>query len=86
MAYVGIELESIKNETLCDCRGYNCGISKFSGMSAEDIKANFEDRLQKLEGDQKYLMSTTLFPSRCAFFNSHIYKSMKRMMNLGYKI
>ena len=33
-------------------------------VTAAIIKANFEDRLQKLEGDQKYLMSTTLFPSR----------------------
>ena len=55
VAYVGIELESIKNETFCDCRGYNCGISKFKGLPAEDIQRNFEDQLQRIDGGSKNL-------------------------------
>ena len=64
MAYVGIELESIKNETFCDCRGYNCGISKFKGMPAADIKKNFEDRLQQTKGDRTNMKISTVCSTR----------------------
>ena len=56
VSYVGIELENIRNETFYDCRGYNCGISKFKGMPSMDVKRNFEERWQKLSNDKDIII------------------------------
>ena len=56
VSYVGIEFENIGNETFYDCRGYNCGISKFKGMPSMDVKRNFEERWQKLSNNKDIII------------------------------
>ena len=56
VSYVGIELENIRNETFYDCRGYNCGISKFKGLPSMDVKRNFEERWQRLSNNKDIII------------------------------
>ena len=52
VTYDGIELENIRNESFYDCRGYNCGISKFKGLPSMDVKRNFEERWQNFSHNE----------------------------------
>ena len=63
VTYDGIELENIRNESFYDCRGYNCGISKFKGLPSMDVKRNFEERWQKLSTNRDTIM-TDLYLTR----------------------
>ena len=63
VTYDGIELENIRNESFYDCRGYNCGISKFKGLPSMDVKRNFEERWQKLSTNRDTTM-TDLYLTR----------------------
>ena len=61
VAFVGIELENNQNETFYECRGYNCGISKFKGLPAMDVKRNFQERWQNLSNTKDVIMPELYF-------------------------
>ena len=56
VSYIGVEFENNRNESFFDCRGYNCGISKFKGLPSKDIKRTFEERWLKLSNNKDVIM------------------------------